>query len=177
MAIRSRHRSAAEALRLRDAGAMFDAIVSDIEMPEMDGREFARAAPAGAAWAGLPMIALSGRSGPVDVEAGREAGFTDYLAKFERDALLESLAQCLRRTDHRLDDDQKPDDNQSSTTTKVGHVSAVRPGQRPPDDRTPPAASLTPCRTAATRPSSPGPPIQLDHPSNWTTPFEPEPAR
>ena len=29
--------SAAEALRLRDAGTMFDAIVSDIEMPEMDG--------------------------------------------------------------------------------------------------------------------------------------------
>ena len=87
--------SAAEALRLREAGAMFEIIVSDIEMPEMDGREFARAAPAGAAWAGLPMIALSGRSEPVDVEAGREAGFTDYLAKFERDALLESLAQCL----------------------------------------------------------------------------------
>jgi two-component system, chemotaxis family, sensor kinase CheA len=41
------------------------------------------------------MIALSVRSEPVDVEAGREAGFTDYLAKFERDALLESLAQCL----------------------------------------------------------------------------------
>jgi two-component system chemotaxis sensor kinase CheA len=87
--------SAAEALRLREAGAMFEVIVSDIEMPEMDGREFARAVRAGGAWAGLPMIALSGRSEPVDVEAGREAGFTDYVAKFERDALLESLAQCL----------------------------------------------------------------------------------
>ena len=37
--------SAAEALRLRDAGAMFDAIVSDIEMPDMDGLAFARAHP------------------------------------------------------------------------------------------------------------------------------------
>ena len=35
--------SATEALRLRDAGVMFDAIVSDIEMPEMDGVQFARA--------------------------------------------------------------------------------------------------------------------------------------
>jgi len=87
--------SAAEALRLREASAMFEIIVSDIEMPEMDGREFARAVRAGAAWAGLPMIALSGRSEPVDVEAGREAGFTDYVAKFERDALLERLGQCL----------------------------------------------------------------------------------
>jgi two-component system chemotaxis sensor kinase CheA len=87
--------SATEALRLREAGAMFDVIVSDIEMPEMDGHEFARAVRAGGAWARLPMIALSGRSEPADVEIGREAGFTDYVTKFERDALLESLAQCL----------------------------------------------------------------------------------
>ena len=35
--------SAAEALRLREAGAAFDAIVSDISMPDMDGLDFARA--------------------------------------------------------------------------------------------------------------------------------------
>ena len=51
--------SAAEALRLRDTGAMFDVIVSDIEMPEMDGLEFARTVRAGGPWATLPMIALS----------------------------------------------------------------------------------------------------------------------
>ncbi len=39
--------SAAEALRLREAGAMFDVIVSDIEMPDMDGLDFARAVRAG----------------------------------------------------------------------------------------------------------------------------------
>jgi two-component system chemotaxis sensor kinase CheA len=87
--------SAATALGLREAGTMFDAIVSDIEMPGMDGYAFARAVRAGGAWAGLPMIALSARSDPADVERGRDAGFTDYVAKFERDALLESLAQCL----------------------------------------------------------------------------------
>jgi two-component system chemotaxis sensor kinase CheA len=41
------------------------------------------------------MIALSGRSEPADVEVGRDAGFTDYVAKFERNGLLQSLAQCL----------------------------------------------------------------------------------
>jgi two-component system chemotaxis sensor kinase CheA len=35
--------SASEALRLREAGEMFDAIVSDIAMPDMDGLDFARA--------------------------------------------------------------------------------------------------------------------------------------
>jgi two-component system chemotaxis sensor kinase CheA len=39
--------SAAEALRLRDAGAAFDVIVSDIVMPDMDGLDFARAVRAG----------------------------------------------------------------------------------------------------------------------------------
>ena len=87
--------SAAEALRLRDAGAMFDVIVSDIAMPEMDGHAFARAVRSGGAWANLPLIALSARADPADVDAGREAGFTDYVAKFERTALLDSLAQCL----------------------------------------------------------------------------------
>jgi two-component system chemotaxis sensor kinase CheA len=87
--------SAAEALRLRDAGTMVDAIVSDITMPDMDGLDFARAVRAGGPWARLPMIALSARADPADIEAGRGAGFTDYVAKFQRDALIASLKQCL----------------------------------------------------------------------------------
>ena len=87
--------SAAEALRLREAGAMFDVIISDITMPDMDGLDFARAVRASGAWAELPMIALSARAEPRDIEAGRAAGFTDYVAKFEREALIASLRQCL----------------------------------------------------------------------------------
>jgi two-component system, chemotaxis family, sensor kinase CheA len=87
--------SAAEALRLRESGRMFDAIVSDIEMPDMDGLAFARAVRAGGAWANLPMIALSGHDDPAQVEAGRNAGFTDYVAKTQRDEIIESLRQCL----------------------------------------------------------------------------------
>jgi two-component system chemotaxis sensor kinase CheA len=87
--------SAAEALRLRDSGRMFNAIVSDIEMPDMDGLAFARAVRAGGPWANLPMIALSSHSDPGQVEAGRDAGFTDYVAKIQRDQIIESLRQCL----------------------------------------------------------------------------------
>jgi two-component system chemotaxis sensor kinase CheA len=87
--------SAAEALHLREAGVAFDAIVSDIAMPDMDGLDFARAVRAGGSWAKLPMIALSARTEPADIEAGRDAGFTDYVAKFEREALIASLRQCL----------------------------------------------------------------------------------
>ncbi|MFT8245872.1 chemotaxis protein CheW [Roseomonas sp. BN140053] len=84
-----------QALRLRDKGAVFDAILSDIEMPDMDGLALARAVRAGGAWASLPMIALTSRVEPAAVRAGREAGFTDYVGKFDRDALLLSLRQCL----------------------------------------------------------------------------------
>jgi two-component system chemotaxis sensor kinase CheA len=87
--------SAAEALRLRDAGLELDAIISDIEMPDMNGIEFARCVREGGPWASLPMIALSGRASPADEARGREAGFTDYCHKFERETLMESLKQCL----------------------------------------------------------------------------------
>ncbi|RMF04553.1 MAG: response regulator, partial [Alphaproteobacteria bacterium] len=51
--------SAKEALRLRDSGAQFDVIVSDIEMPEMDGIAFAESVRSDPKWQGTPIIALS----------------------------------------------------------------------------------------------------------------------
>lgn len=85
-----------EALALRDAEEMFDIIISDIEMPELDGVGLARAVREGGIWARLPMIALSGHSRPEDVARGRDAGFSDYIGKFDREALLASLQQCLQ---------------------------------------------------------------------------------
>lgn len=87
--------SATEALRLRDAGAMFDAVISDIEMPQIDGHALVRQIRASGPWADLPVIALTSHASPDHIDAGREAGFTDYVAKFEREALLASLRQCL----------------------------------------------------------------------------------
>jgi two-component system chemotaxis sensor kinase CheA len=86
---------AAEALALAQEGVAFDAIVSDIEMPDMNGLAFVARLRAGGAWAQLPVIALTGLTRPGEIEAGREAGFTDYVRKFEREALLASLRQCL----------------------------------------------------------------------------------
>jgi two-component system chemotaxis sensor kinase CheA len=85
----------AEALRLRDRGAVFDAIVSDIEMPGMDGFAFARAVRDGGPWAGLPLVALSGRTDAAALGAARDAGFTDFVTKYDRESLVESLRSCL----------------------------------------------------------------------------------
>ncbi|MDE2007575.1 MAG: hybrid sensor histidine kinase/response regulator, partial [Rhodospirillales bacterium] len=90
--------AAAEALALRDAGAAFDVIVSDLEMPEMDGFTLAATIRAGGDWAGLPMIALSGRSSEADRNKALAAGFSDHVAKFDRDSLLAALRRVLPAT-------------------------------------------------------------------------------
>jgi two-component system chemotaxis sensor kinase CheA len=87
--------SADKALSLREAGTNFDAIISDIEMPGMNGFEFAQAVRAEGRWSEVPMVALSSHATAKDFERGREVGFTDYVAKFDRDALLQTLAQTL----------------------------------------------------------------------------------
>ena len=87
--------SAAQALRLREQGAGFDILVSDIEMPDLDGIGLARAVRDGGAWHSMPMVALSGRMDAGMVRHARDAGFTDYVGKSDREALLASLRECL----------------------------------------------------------------------------------
>jgi len=87
--------SAAEGLGLLEAGQSFDVVVSDVEMPDMNGFEFAETIRRNPKFSDLPIIALSSHSDPEDFERGRRAGFTDYVAKSDRDALIGSLAQAL----------------------------------------------------------------------------------
>jgi two-component system chemotaxis sensor kinase CheA len=86
---------AQEVLNLCDNGGEFDVIVSDIEMPGMNGFDLARAVRATARWADIPMVALSSHANARDRERGRQAGFNYHVAKFDRDALLAALHQCL----------------------------------------------------------------------------------
>ena len=86
---------AAAALELRDAGEDFDVIISDIEMPDMDGFQFAESLRNDGRWGAIPMVALSSHATPADLARGRKAGFHDYVAKFDRDALLSALQDTL----------------------------------------------------------------------------------
>jgi len=87
--------SANRALDLQEAGEEFDIIISDIEMPGMNGFEFAETVRAAGKWRNTPMVALSSHATPQDLDRGREVGFTDYIAKFDRDALLNTLSATL----------------------------------------------------------------------------------
>jgi two-component system, chemotaxis family, sensor kinase CheA len=87
--------SADKALSLGDAGAEFDVIISDIEMPGMDGFTFAQEVRSRGLWRAAPLVALSSHAQPSDLERGREAGFADYIPKLDREALLETLSQSV----------------------------------------------------------------------------------
>ena len=87
--------SADAALKLREAGHEFDVIISDIEMPGMDGFEFVEACRADSRWQETPVLALSSHANEEHFERGREAGFTDYISKNNRDALLSALSETL----------------------------------------------------------------------------------
>ena len=86
--------SARQALELKDRGMRFDIIVSDIEMPEMDGIAFAEALRDDPAWKGTPIIALSSHTAPHIIERSRQAGFADFVGKFDRQGLMESIKDC-----------------------------------------------------------------------------------
>ncbi len=90
--------SAPAALKLCEEGKDFDVIISDIEMPEMNGFEFAQKVKSGGRWKEIPIVALSSHTAPRDLDRGREVGFSDYVKKFDRDSLLESLEQAVSIT-------------------------------------------------------------------------------
>ncbi|MCC6203163.1 MAG: chemotaxis protein CheW, partial [Gammaproteobacteria bacterium] len=71
--------------------ATFDVVVTDIEMPEMDGYALAEKLRSSERWARLPVIALSSVASFDSVERGRAAGFYDIVAKFDRQGLVAAI--------------------------------------------------------------------------------------
>ncbi|MDD3370237.1 MAG: chemotaxis protein CheW [Alphaproteobacteria bacterium] len=90
--------SAAEALKMQEDNVAFDAIVSDIEMPGMNGFDLVSTLRSSEGkWSKLPIFAMSSHATPRDLERGRQAGFTDYVAKFNREGLLNALHETLKQ--------------------------------------------------------------------------------
>ena len=94
--------NAIDALKLRDSGQMYDVIISDIEMPGMDGFAFAEDVRRDPRWSSVPMVALSSWAQESDKVRGKEVGFNEYIGKADRDSLVstlaETVAQAARRT-------------------------------------------------------------------------------
>lgn len=80
-----------EAYDLIKAGETFDVVVTDIEMPNMDGFTLARCIQEDKQASSWPVIALSAFTGPAADERAKQVGMFAYVAKFDRPGLLEAL--------------------------------------------------------------------------------------
>lgn len=87
--------SVAEAMKHLEAGGPFKAIISDLEMPDINGFQFAEMLKQKPQWASTPILALSSLATPEAISQARNAGFDDYIAKFDRDGLLSSLEELM----------------------------------------------------------------------------------
>jgi DNA-binding response OmpR family regulator len=75
-----------------------DLIVSDVNMPFLDGFELLSLMRSDASTASIPVILLSGRSDGDTMAKAVELGAADFLTKpVTRDQLLESVEACLAR--------------------------------------------------------------------------------
>ena len=85
---------AQSALEMLSGGSGYDVIISDIEMPGMNGFEFAEMVSKDPRTQHVPIIALSSHSSPASIARGRQAGFFDYVAKFDREGLIAALKEA-----------------------------------------------------------------------------------
>ena len=76
--------------------AEFDLVVLDIMMPEIDGYEVLERIRSSPATASLPVIFLSAKSSPADVEKGFSLGANHYITKpFSGQDLVRKIRLCL----------------------------------------------------------------------------------
>jgi two-component system chemotaxis sensor kinase CheA len=84
-----------QALAILRAGRRFEAIVTDLDMPDMDGIALAAAIRADKQFAPTPLIALSSVATDDAVARVRQAGFHDFVAKFDRQGLIAALKEQI----------------------------------------------------------------------------------
>jgi two-component system chemotaxis sensor kinase CheA len=72
-------------------------VVTDIEMPKMDGLEMTRKLRSDGRFGRVPIIAVTSLSGEHAERRGREAGLNEYLIKLDREQLVERANHYLKR--------------------------------------------------------------------------------
>lgn len=85
--------------RLEAGGPPFDLVVSDIEMPVMNGWDLLKSIKADKRLSGIPVIALTALDDKREIEKAKERGFDQYQVKIDREALLKTVSESLRGSD------------------------------------------------------------------------------
>ena len=76
----------------------FDIVVSDLDMPEMNGFEFAQAVRAKGTMNELPLVACSSLSDPSISDRALAAGFTKHMLKLDQREMIEAIDELLSST-------------------------------------------------------------------------------
>ena len=82
---------------LQDYEGEVQLVVTDIEMPNMDGYGLTRLIRADSRFDRLPIIAVTSLAGDEDMARGREAGIDDYQIKLDKEKLLSAIHDYIRR--------------------------------------------------------------------------------
>ena len=92
-------RTAADGLEglevLRQEGEAIDLVLTDIEMPRMDGVGMTRAIRTDLGLTGIPILALTSLAGERAEQTALEAGVDEYLIKLDREKILDRLGHYL----------------------------------------------------------------------------------
>ncbi|MCP5185495.1 MAG: chemotaxis protein CheW [Pseudomonadales bacterium] len=83
-------------LQALQENAEITAILTDIEMPNMNGLEFTRAVRGDPRFRDLPVIAVTSVSGDANQRKGFEAGVDAYLIKLDKEEILSNLDRLLK---------------------------------------------------------------------------------
>jgi two-component system chemotaxis sensor kinase CheA len=83
--------SAREGLAEVQSGQRFDVIITDVDMPGMDGFDLASTLRSDPRTAQTPVIGLCSSISPEAFERGKRVGMRDYVAKFDRRGLIAAL--------------------------------------------------------------------------------------
>jgi CheY-like chemotaxis protein len=76
-----------------------DLVVSDVEMPGMDGFTLTRTLRRTRGWEDVPVVIMTSRGDPADQRAGLDAGASAYLLKseFDQAELIDTVRRLLGR--------------------------------------------------------------------------------
>jgi len=75
----------------------FRLVVTDLEMPNLDGFELTRKIKADERLSHLPVIALTSLASEEDMAKGSEVGIDDYQIKLDKDHLLQSIGRYMQQ--------------------------------------------------------------------------------
>lgn len=93
---------------LHDSDQRFDLVVTDIEMPNMDGLELTRKIKGDPSFAHLPIVAVTSLASEDDIQRGMEAGVNDYQIKMDREKLMGAVARLLKEVRQNAGAQAKP---------------------------------------------------------------------